>query len=106
MPVTGQDIWEVGLKMGWARGPFDPAKNPMAARAVEMATSLNEVLQKRTAWLPDLSGAEDAMRSWEERTPREYVLRLYKFLNQLGYTVNGIDAAIERERKKRKANES
>ncbi|HVN88260.1 MAG TPA: hypothetical protein VMT61_00455 [Candidatus Binataceae bacterium] len=105
MPVTGQDVWEVGLKMGWARGPFDPSKNPTAARAVVMATSLNEVLQQRGAWLPDLSETEDAMRLWEERTPREYVLRLYKFLNQIGYTVNGIDAAIERERKKRKPSE-
>ena len=34
------------------------------------------------------------MRQWEASTPRESVLRLYKFLNQLGYTVIGIDAAI------------
>jgi len=43
------------------------------------------------------------MRQWEASTPRESVLRLYKFLNQCGYTVVGIDAAIEREAKRRKA---
>jgi hypothetical protein len=43
------------------------------------------------------------MRVWQENTPREYVLRLYKFLNQCGYTVIGIDSAIEREAKQRKA---
>ena len=43
------------------------------------------------------------MRQWETKTPREYVLRLYKFLNLSGYTVVGIDAAIEREAKKRRA---
>jgi hypothetical protein len=46
------------------------------------------------------------MRAWEAKTPRENVLRLYKFLNQLGYTVIGIDAAIERERAKNKTAES
>jgi hypothetical protein len=40
------------------------------------------------------------MRAWEARTPRENVLRLYKLLNQHGYTVIGIDAAIERHRQK------
>ena len=43
------------------------------------------------------------MRVWEANTPHEYVLRLYKFLNTIGYTVVGIDAAIEREVRKRKA---
>jgi hypothetical protein len=43
------------------------------------------------------------VRAWEAVTPREYVLRLYKYLNQCGYTVIGIDAAIEREVKKRRA---
>jgi hypothetical protein len=43
------------------------------------------------------------MRVWQESTPREYLLRLYRFLNQCGYTVIGIDAAIEREAKQRKA---
>ena len=42
------------------------------------------------------------MRAWEA-SAREYVLRLYKFLNLLGYTVIGIDAAIEREARKRNA---
>jgi hypothetical protein len=65
-----------------------------------MALLLNEVLGKRQNWLPDLLETEDSMRAWEASTPRENVLRLYKFLNQLGYTVIGIDAAIERERQK------
>jgi len=34
------------------------------------------------------------MRAWEGNTPREYVLRLYKFLNLSGYTVVGIDARL------------
>lgn len=42
------------------------------------------------------------MRMWENNTPREYVLGLYKFLNTMGYTVVGIDAAIEHEAQKRK----
>jgi len=46
------------------------------------------------------------MRTWEAKTPREHVLKLYKFLNQLGYTVVGIDAAIERERARNKAADS
>jgi hypothetical protein len=33
------------------------------------------------AWLPNLVETENAMREWEASTPREYVLRLYKFLN-------------------------
>jgi hypothetical protein len=41
------------------------------------------------------------MRVWQDSTPREYVLRLYRFLNQCGYTVIGIDTAIEREAKQR-----
>jgi hypothetical protein len=43
------------------------------------------------------------MRVWQESTPREYLLRLYRFLNQCVYTVIGIDATIEREAKQRKA---
>jgi hypothetical protein len=46
------------------------------------------------------------MRAWEARAPRERVLRLYKFLNQLGYTVIGIDSAIERESKNNKTAEA
>ena len=102
MRVTGKDVWEVGVKMGWASGSYDPSANQTAARAATMAQLLNEVLSKRENWLPELLESEDAMRLWEARTPREHVLRLYKFLNQLGYTVIGIDAAIERERKNSK----
>jgi len=43
------------------------------------------------------------MRLWEANTPHESVPRLYKFLNTIGYTVVGIDAAIEREVRKRRA---
>jgi len=100
MRLTGKDVWEVGLKMGWANGPYDPRSNGMAARADTMASLLNEVIGKRQNWLPDLIESEDAMRVWVAKAHRESVLRLYKFLNQLGYTVIGIDAAIERERTK------
>jgi hypothetical protein len=103
MRLTGKDIWEVGVKMGWANGRYDPRSNGRSARADVMATLLNEVLSKRQNWLPDLLETEDTMRAWEARTPREYVLRMYKFLNKLGYTVIGIDAAIERERKNSKS---
>ena len=81
MPLTGKDVWEAIVKAGL----------------------LNETLSKRENWLPNLLGTEDAMRVWQDNTPREYVLRLYRFLNQCGYTVIGIDAAIEREAKQRKA---
>ena len=37
------------------------------------------------------------------KAPHEKVLRLHKFLNQLGYTVVGIDAAIEREKTKNRS---
>src|ERR1700730_5923309 len=73
------------------------------ANADVLAGLLNEALSKRGNWLPDLLGTEDAMRVWQESTPREYLLRLYRFLNQCGYTVIGIDAAIEREAKQRRA---
>jgi hypothetical protein len=46
------------------------------------------------------------MQEWEASTPREYVLRLYKFLNLSGYSVLGIDAAIEREVKRKTAKAS
>jgi hypothetical protein len=100
MRLTGKDVWEAGVKMGWASGPYDPRSNANSARADKMASLLNEVLSKRQNWLPNLLETEDSMRAWEASTPRENVLRLYKFLNQLGYTVIGIDAAIERERQK------
>jgi hypothetical protein len=106
MRLTGKDVWEVGMKMGWAKGPYDPLSNQIAARANAMASLLNEVVSKRENWLPNLIESEDAMRVWEANTPRENVLRLYKFLNQLGYTVVGIDAAIERERAKNRPADS
>jgi hypothetical protein len=98
MRLTGKDVWEVGVKMGWANGPYDPRSNPIAARAETMASLLNQVVSRRENWLPGVIDSEDAIRTWEANAPREKVLRLYKFLNSLGYTVVGIDAAIERER--------
>jgi hypothetical protein len=69
--------------------------------ADRIAGLLNEVLDKQaSSWLPNVIQTEDAMRAWLNNTPREYVLRLYKFLNSTGITVAGIDAAIEREAKK------
>jgi cytochrome c biogenesis protein ResB len=102
MRLTGKDVWEVGVKMGWANGRYDPSSNALSVRADVMAALLNELLARRQAWLPDFLQTEDAMRVWVADTPRENVLRLYKFLNQLGYTVIVIDAAIERERKNNK----
>lgn len=106
MRLTGKDVWEVGVKMGWASGPYDPRSNPIAARAEKMASLLNDVMSRQANWLPDLIDNEDAIRAWEANTPREKILRLYKFLNQLGYTVIGIDAAIERERTKKESADS
>jgi hypothetical protein len=77
-------------------------KDRRCANADVLAGLLNEALSRRDKWLPNLLQTEDEMRRWEANTPRELVLRLYKFLNQCGYTVVGIDAAIEREAKSRK----
>ena len=103
MPLTGKDVWDAIVKAGFLSGPYDPRTNRHCANADVLAGLLNEVLSRRYNWLPNLLETEDAMRLWEASTPRESVLRLYKFLNQCGYTVVGIDAAIEREAKRRKA---
>ena len=103
MPLTGKDVWDAIVKLGLLSGPYDPRTNPHCANAEKIARLLDEVLTKRQDWLPSLVDTEDAMRRWEANTPREYVLRLYKFLNTIGYTVIGIDAAIEREVRKRTA---
>ena len=103
MPLTGKDVWEAIVKEGLLSGPYDPRTNRHCANADVLASLLNEVLTKRQNWLPNLLETEDAMRVWQDSTPREYVLRLYRFLNQIGYSVIGIDAAIEREAKQRKA---
>lgn len=103
MPLTGKDVWEAIVTLGLMTGPYDPKTNHYCANAERIAGLLNHTLrQQEFNWLPNVIQAEDAMRVWEENTPREQVLRLYRFLNQLGYTVNGIDAAIEREGKKRR----
>jgi hypothetical protein len=103
MPLTGKDVWEAIVKLGLMSGPYDPKTNRYCANADRIAALLNEVLAKQeSGWLPNVMQTEDAMRTWEANTPREHVLRLYKFLNLSGYTVIGIDAAIEREAKKRK----
>ena len=103
MPLTGKDVWDAIVKAGFLSGPYDPRTNRHCASADVLAGLLNEALSRRDNWLPNLLQTEDAMRQWEASTPRESVLRLYKFLNQCGYTVVGIDAAIEREAKRRKA---
>jgi hypothetical protein len=102
MLLTGKDVWEAIVKAGLSSGPYEPRTNPRCANAEVLAGSLNAELSKRQNWLPNVVETEDAMRLWEASTPRELVLRLYKFLNQCGYTVVGIDAAIEREAKGRK----
>ncbi len=103
MPLTGKDVWDAIVKLGLMSGPYDPRTNTYCANAEKIAGLLNEVLTKRQSWLSNLVETEDAMRAWEANTPHEYVLRLYKFLNTIGYTVVGIDAAIEREVRKRRA---
>ena len=103
MPLTGKDVWDAIVKLGLMSGPYDPRTNRYCANAEKIAGLLNEVLTKRQSWLSNLVETEDAMRAWEANTPHEYVLRLYKFLNTIGYTVVGIDAAIEREVRKRRA---
>jgi hypothetical protein len=95
MPLTGKDVWDAIVKLGLMSGPYDPRTNRYCANAEKIAGLLNEVLTKRQSWLTNLVETEDAMRAWEADTPHEYVLRLYKFLNTIGYTVVGIDAAIE-----------
>jgi hypothetical protein len=102
MPLTGNDVWDAIVKLGLMSGPYDPT-NRHCANAEKIAGLLNEVLTKRQSWLSSLMETDEAMRVWEANTPHEYVLRLYKFLNTMGYTVVGIDAAIEREVRKRRA---
>ena len=101
--LTGKDVWDAIVKLGLRSGPYDPRTNAHCGNAERIARLLDEVLTKRQSWLPSLVETEDARRAWEVDTPREYVLRLYKFLNTMGYTVIGIDAAIERELRKRTA---
>src|SRR6266851_5162011 len=103
MRLTGKDVWEAIVRLGLASGPYDPKTNRHCANAERIAGLLNEVLAKQEPnWLPPVTRTEYAMRTWEANTPRELVLRLYKFLNLSGYTVTGIDAAIEREARKRR----
>jgi hypothetical protein len=101
--VDWQRVWEAIVKAGLLSGPYDPRSNRHCANADLLASLLNDTTSQRENWLPNLLETEDAMRVWRDSTPREYVLRLYRFLNQCGYTVIGIDAAIEREAKQRKA---
>ena len=103
MPLSGKDVWEAIVKLGLMSGPYEPRTNRYCENAARIAVLLNEVLRKQeSSWLPNTTETEDAMRIWQDNAPRENVLRLYKFLNQLGYTINGIDAAIEREVRKRR----
>ena len=100
MSLTGKDVWDALVRLGLMSGLYDPRRNHHCANADNIAKLLNEVLSKGQSWLPKVFQTEDAMRVWEANTPHEYVLRLYKFLNTMGYTVVGIDAAIEREAKR------
>ncbi len=104
MPLTGKDVWEANVKLGLMTGPYDPKTNRHCVNADRIAGLLNELLSRQESnWLPRLVQTEDAMGAWLDNTPREYVLRLYRFLNASGITVIAIDAAIEREAKKRRA---
>ncbi len=97
-------MWEANVKLGLMSGPYDLKTNRYCANADRIAGLLNELLVKQESkWLPKLVQTEDAMRAWLDNTPREYVLRLYKFPNASGITVIAIDATIEREAKKRRA---
>jgi len=102
MSLTGKDVWDAIVTLGLMSGPYEPRTNRYCANAEKIAGLLNEVLVKHQSWLSNVIETEDAMRLWEANTPRENVLRLYKFLNTIGYTVVGIDAAIEREVRKRR----
>jgi len=106
MLLTGKDVWEAIVMAGLSSGAYDPTTDQRCANAQVLSVSLNEILSRRHNWLADLLETEDAMRRWEANTPREFVLRLYKYLNQCGYTIIGIDAAIEREAKRRKSAEA
>jgi hypothetical protein len=99
MPLTGRDFWEAMVKGGFTSGTWEQC-SPNYKMSAELAAS---ALNRIQGALPTVLQTEDAMRAWEAETPREYVLRIYRFLNQSGYTVVGIDAAIEREVRKRKA---
>jgi hypothetical protein len=71
MPLTGKDVWDAIVKVGFLSGPYDPRKNRHCSNADVLARLLNEVLSKRHNWLPNLLETEDAMRLWEASTPRE-----------------------------------
>ena len=103
MSLTGKDVWDATVKLGLLSGPYDPRSNLHCANANNIARLLNEVLTKNQSWLPKVVQTEYAMQVWEATTPHEYVLRLYKFLNAVGYTMVGIDSAIDREVRKRKS---
>src|ERR1700761_5426152 len=103
MSLTGRDVWDAFVKLGLMSGPYDPRNNRFCLNAEKIAGLLNEGLTKHQGWLPHAFATEETLQAWEANTPREYVLRLYKFLHTMGYTVIGIDAAIEREVQKRKA---
>src|SRR5215469_17058863 len=54
MPPTGKDVWDATVKAGLLRGPYDPGRNPHCANADVLAALLNEVLNRRDNWLPNL----------------------------------------------------
>lgn len=71
MRLTGNDVWEVGVKMGWASGSNNPRSNPIAARAETVAFLLNEIVSTRENWLSGIIESEDATRAGGEHTARE-----------------------------------
>src|SRR5258708_40229820 len=68
--LTGRDVWEAIVKLGWQSGSYDPKTNRHCANAEALAGLLDQVLSKRQNWLPNLVENEDAMQEGEASTPR------------------------------------
>jgi hypothetical protein len=66
--LTGRDVWEGIVKLGWLSGSYDPETNRQCANADALAALLCQVLGKRQNWLPNLVETEDAMQEWEAST--------------------------------------
>ena len=44
--LTGRDVWEAIVKLGWVSGSYDPKTNRQCANADALAGLLNQVLGK------------------------------------------------------------